>query len=315
MLYSIFLFSHTGSLIYEKSFQDVDPGKMEIFNSFFSAIKSFISELVLEGSKELRNIELGDYIVFITSLKEIKADLVIIADKQDYKIITKLIPKFIRILLKYAQNVNDWDKSKKDLNILDSSLSELIFSSKKLIEGTSLIEKSEHFLKSIWSHKKDLSIQEKKIIIQEREFLIEQFDKVAIIEKLLIANRILELCERLRDERFFIVYQDELKKLKDQYKDTKLKLNYYLNKVKSSLLDTINKLGRKSIRDGDYKDIYINLYSFSTKLKLMSSKSKWMEYRELASKLINKEEITDEELSNTISLILNMDDDIEVYLN
>ncbi|MFX1408862.1 MAG: hypothetical protein ACFFA6_00800 [Promethearchaeota archaeon] len=287
---------------------------MEIFNSFFSAIKSFVSELVLEGSKELKNIELGDYMVYITSLEEVKADLVIIADKQDYKIITRLTPKFIKILLKYAQNILDWDGDKNELYILDSSLSELIFSSKKLIEGTSLIEKPEHFLKSIWSHKKDLSVQEKKIRVQEREFLIEQFNKVAIIEKLQIASRILKLCEQLRDERFFIVYQEELKKLKDQFKDTKLKLNYYLNKVKTSLLDIINSLGRKSIRDGDYKEIYINLYSFSTKLKLMSSKSKWKEYRELASKLINKEEITDEELTNTLSSILNMDDNVEVYL-
>lgn len=315
MIYSIFLFSHSGSLMYEKNFQEIDSGKMEIFSSFFSAIKSFISELVLEGSKELKNIELGDYTVYITSLEEIETDLVIIADKQDYKNITKLIPKFIKVLLKLKQNILDWDENKKDLKILDKPLSELILSNKKLIEGTSLLEKPEHLLKTIWSHRKDLSVQEKKVIIQERELLIEKFNKAAIIEKLLIVERILKLCERLRDERFFMVYQEELKKLKGLYKDTKLKLNYYLNKVKTSLSATIEGMGSKAIRDGDYKDIYINLYSFSTKLKLISSKSNWMEYRDLALKLINKEEITNEELTTTISSILNMNDNIEDYLN
>jgi len=315
MLYSIFLFSHSGSLMYEKNFQDIDSGKMEIFSSFFSAIKSFISELVLEGSKELKNIELGDYTVYITSLEEIEADLVIIAEKQDNKNITKLIPKFIKVLLKFKQNILDWDEDKKELKILDKALSELILSNKKLIEGTSLLEKPEHFLKTIWSHRKDHSVQEKKVIIQERELLIEKFNKAAIIEKLLIVERILKLCERLRDERFFMVYQEELKKLKGLYKDTKLKLNYYLNKVKTSLPATIEGMGSKAIRDGDYKDIYINLYSFSTKLKLISSKSNWMKYRDLALKLINREEITDEELTTTISSILNMNDNIEDYLN
>ncbi|MFX0041336.1 MAG: hypothetical protein ACFE8L_00350 [Candidatus Hodarchaeota archaeon] len=315
MLYSIFLFSHSGSLIYEKNFQDIDSGKIELFSSFFSAIKSFISELVLEGSKELKNIELGDYTIYITSLEEIKTDLVIIADKQDYRNITKLTPKFIRILLKFKQKFLDWDDNEKELKFLDNYFSELILSSKKLIEGTSLLEKPEHFLKSIWSHKKDLSVQEKKVIIQERELLIEKFNKAAVIEKLLIIERILELCERLKDERFFIVYQDELKKLKDLYKDTKLKLNYYLNKVKTSLFAALEGMGSKAIRDGDFKEIYINLYSFSTKLKLMSSKSKWIEYRDLALKLINKEEVSDKELTTTISSILNMNDNIEDYLN
>jgi hypothetical protein len=315
MLYSIFLFSHSGSLIYEKNFQDIDSGKIEIFSSFFSAIKSFISELVLEGSKELKNIELGDYTIYITSLEEIETDLVIIADKQDYKNITKLTPKFIKVLLKFKQKFLDWDDGDKDLKFLDNYFSELILSSKKLIEGTSLLEKPEHFLKTIWSHRKDLSVQEKKVIIQERELLIEKFNKAAIIEKLLIAERILELCERLRDERFFMVYHEELKKLKDLYKDTRLKLNYYLNKVKTSLSAIIEGMGSKAIRDGDFKEIYINLYSFSTKLKLISSKSKWMEYRDLALKLINKEEVTDDELTTTISSILNMNDNIEDYLN
>lgn len=315
MLYSIFVFSHSGLLIYEKNFHKIDPGKMEIFSSFFSAIKNFISELVLEGSKELKNIELGDYTVYITSVEEIQADLVIIADKQDNKNINKLVPKFIKVLLKFKQPILDWDEDKKELKSLDKDISELILSNKKLKEGTSILERPEHLLKSIWSHKRDLSVEERKVIIQERELLIEKFNKAAIIEKLIIAERLLKLCERLRDESLFIVYQEELKKLKELYKDTKLKLTYYLNKVKSSLSEKIDGLGSKSIRDGDYKDIYINLYSFSTKLKLISSKSNWMRYRDLASKLINKEEITDEELTSTISLILNMNNNIETYLN
>ena len=58
--------------MYDKSFQDVSSGKMELFSSFFSAVKTFISEIVLEGSKELKNIEMGDYTIVVSSIKDMK---------------------------------------------------------------------------------------------------------------------------------------------------------------------------------------------------------------------------------------------------
>jgi len=54
MIYTIFLYqSHTGLLIYDKSFQEINTGKMEMFSSFFLTIKSFVSQLVLDGSNLL----------------------------------------------------------------------------------------------------------------------------------------------------------------------------------------------------------------------------------------------------------------------
>ncbi|HEY0090639.1 MAG TPA: hypothetical protein VGB37_17440, partial [Candidatus Lokiarchaeia archaeon] len=53
----------SGLLLYDKNFQDISEGKMELFSGFFAALKSFVSEMVLEGSKDLKNIELGDYSV------------------------------------------------------------------------------------------------------------------------------------------------------------------------------------------------------------------------------------------------------------
>jgi len=302
--------------MYDKNFQDISDGKMELFSSFFTAIKSFISELVLSGSTELKNIEMGDYTILITSLNEIKVDIVFIADKEDAKTLNKLVPKIIKILMKHQQLFLEWDGNKNEFSILDQPLSELILSKKKLIEGTSLIENPEQVLKSMWAHKGDLSAQVLENVKQEREFLKTRLEKATnILRKLAIAEKVLELSEQLKDEQAFIKYQKEVKLLKDQIKDTKIKLKYYLDKAKTSLSEAVEKLGNKPIHNGDYKDAYINLYSFSTKLKNITAGKDWEKYRNLAKKLINKDELNEHELSEAISTILKMHDDIEDYLN
>ncbi|MHA2290304.1 MAG: hypothetical protein ACXABG_16075, partial [Promethearchaeota archaeon] len=130
-------------MIYDKSFQEISLGKMEMFSSFFSAIKTFVSELVLgdsfDRSKELTNIELKDYTVLITTLPKIKVDMVIIADKEDIKAINKLIPKLIKLLNKYEQLFLSWEGNRDEFTILDLPLTELVVANVKVVRK-SLIE-------------------------------------------------------------------------------------------------------------------------------------------------------------------------------
>ncbi|TFG30461.1 MAG: hypothetical protein EU532_00725 [Promethearchaeota archaeon] len=316
MIYSLFLYqSKSGLLLYDKNFQDVSDGKLEMFSAFFSALKSFISEMVLSGSKELKNIELGDYLVLITLIPEIKSDLVIIADKEDNKTINKLIPKIVKVILNYKELFISWDQSVKTFKILDQPLTELILSKKKLVEGTSLTEKQNVVLKSIWAHKKDLSAEIKQNLIAEKEILqkklltTENFHK-----KLILAEKLIEISEKLKDDKDFIKYQKDAKIIKDEISDRKLKLAYYLERSKESLSYTLDNLGSKSLKDGDYKETYLNLYSFSSKLKNVTDSETYKKYQLLAKKLIDKEQIPVDELSQVISEILAMKDDINVYL-
>ncbi len=316
MIYTLFIYqSHSGLLIYDKNFQDISQGKMELFSSFFSAIKSFIKELVLDGSKELKNIELGDYTVLITSMNDLKADLVIITDKEDQKSVEKLIPKIIKILMNYQQMFLEWDGSRNEFSLLDQPLAEIMSVKKKLTESTTLIDKPEEFLKTLWAQKGELNAQLQQNLIQERDFLATKYDKAENIpRKLAVAERLLELSEKLKEEKSFLKYQTDVKKLKDEIKDHRLKLKYFLDKAKVNLNDTLNKLGSNSLKSGDYKETYINLYSFSTKLKNMSSGREWEQYRDLAKKLIEKDSIPDHQFSETITSILHMKDDIDSYL-
>ncbi len=317
MIYSLFLYqSKSGLLLYDKDFQDVSDGKLEMFSAFFSALKSFISEMVLSGSKELKNIELGDYFVLITNIPETESDLVIIADKEDNKTINKLIPKIVKTILTYKELFINWDQRVKTFKILDKPLTELIISKKKLVEGASLIEQQDKVLKSIWSHKKDLSDEikqsliDEKVILQRKLLRTENFKK-----KLTLAEKLIQISGKLKDDEGFINFQKEAKQIKDEIVDRKLKLQYYLERAKASLSMTLDNLGRKSLKDGDYKDTYLNLYSFSTKLKNLTDSDTYEKYQKLAKTLIEKDNITADELSQVISDILAMKDDIDGYIN
>ena len=317
MLYTIFLYqSESGLLLFDKSFQDISSGKMELFSSFFSALKAFIGEMIIGGSTELKNISLGDYTVLITSINEVKADLVVIGDKEDDKAINKMIPRIIKEILKHTNVFLEWHGNREDFEILDQPLSEIILSHKKLLGDKSLIEHQEHILKSMWAHKKDLSAQQIKDLTHEREILMERLENLTnLSKKLEITENLLEISEKLRDDQNFMMYQEEIKVIKDEIRDSKIKLNYYLEKVKTTMNHAVNRLGNKPLNEGDYKEVYLNLYSFSNKLKNMTDSNSWEEYRNLARIFINRNEVELGEFSQAISKILKMSDNVEDYIN
>ncbi|MCK4687684.1 MAG: hypothetical protein KAT66_06120 [Candidatus Lokiarchaeota archaeon] len=319
MIYSLFLYQReSGLLLYNKVFQDVSDGKLEMFGAFFSAIKSYISEILLEGSKELRMIELGDYIIFTSLVPETNSDLVIIANKEDYKLLKRLFPKIIKIILNHKELFIEWRADVNEFLILDQPLTDLIHSKKQLLgeSGSGSIKdfSIKKILKSISSQKREVSEQSKLNLIKERDYLISRLKRVNnYFQKLTIIEKLIEISENVKDNDGSIKYRNEAKILRKKIEDTKIKLNFFLNKVKTLLTEAVNQLGNKSLKEGDYNEAYLNLYSFTQKLTNLSSPLIKKKYQELARKLSNKDNISDNELSQTIALILNMDDKIEEY--
>ncbi len=319
MIYSLFLYQReSGLLLYNKVFQDVSDGKMEMFGAFFSAIKSYISEILLEGSKELRTIELGDYIIFTSLVPDTNSDLVIIANKEDYKLLKRLFLKIIKIILNHKELFIEWRANVNEFLILDQPLTDLIHSKKQLLgesDSGSIKDFSiKKILKSISSQKREVSEQLKLNLIKERDYLISRLKRVNnYFQKLTIIEKLIEISENVKDNEGSIKYRNEAKILRKKIEDTIIKLNFFLNKVKTLLTEAVNQLGKKSLKEGDYNEAYLNLYSFTQKLTNLSSPLIKKKYQELARKLSNKDNISDNELSQTIALILNMDDKIEEY--
>ena len=314
MIYTIFLYqAQSGLLIYDKRFQGEDIAKSETFSSFLTAMKSFISELLHDGSEEIKNIELGDYTVIITGITKINVDLVIIADNVDVKSVNKVIPKIVKLLLKYEDLFLTMDRERKVFEVLDNPLTTLIVNNVKSFQK-SISTSPEEVLGTIWSTGKQLSKEVRDNLIQERDMLIYKMENTPVLPmKLDIAEKVMQLSSELKDEETYIKYKKECKILKKEIEDTKFKLNYYLEKVKSTLNESIEQLGDKPIHLGDYKNTYLNLYSFSTKLKLLKETG-WEIYKELANKIIEKTSLSDHELSELIKKILDMSSDAEDYL-
>ena len=192
MLYALFLYQHdTGNLLYDKSFQEISEQKLELFSGFFQALKSFISEIV---QQELTNIDLGEYAVMITSITAVKADLVIIADKEDNKLIHKITPKMLKIVLNHKELFFNWDDKGDNFNVLDNEISDLVQSQIKLTGEKTLIEKPISILKSIWARKKDLTMEQKNDLIQERNNIISEKEAIRnMLEKLEVYKKLLEI--------------------------------------------------------------------------------------------------------------------------
>jgi hypothetical protein len=271
--------------------------------------------MVLSGSKELKNIELGDYFVLITYIPETESDLVIIADREDTKTINKLIPKIVNIISDYKALFINWNQNVKQFKVLDKPLTDLIIAKKKLVEGIPLVEQQQKVLKSIWLHKKDLTDEAKQNLVNEKEILEKKLSEMENLkEKMILADKLLVISEKMKDDVGFIKYQQVSKEIKDNIQDNKLKLKTYLERIKSSLSYTLDNLGSKSIKDGDYKDTYLNLYSFCSKLKNLTDSESYKKYFSLAKKLIDKDEIDIDEFTKIISEILSMKDDVEEYI-
>ncbi|MBY9018226.1 MAG: hypothetical protein KGD66_05265 [Candidatus Lokiarchaeota archaeon] len=315
MIYTIFLYqASSGLLIYDQNFQKLDKGNIELFGSFFAAIKSFVTELVLDGSKELKNIDLGEYSIVISSIKRFDVDIVIITDKEDIKIVNKLLPKIIKLLNQFEDQFLLWDGDRSEFNILELPLTDLVTANNKDARK-SLIEKPDQILKSIWAQRKQISEETRENLIQERDLLIYKIEKSPLLpSNLSMSENVVQLSEQLRDEDTFLRYQNEVNRLKNEIKDAKFKLKHYLTNMKTSLNHAIEKLGTKLISAGDYKDTYLSLYSFSTKLRLLKDNG-WEIYRGMANKLIDKENVPDKEISQTIHSILKMSENIEEYLD
>ena len=315
MLYTLFLYKNeSGQLLYDKSFQEISQEKLELFAGFFQALKAFISEIVIAGEEKLRNVDLGEYTVTITTVTEIKADLVIIADKDDNKLVNKIIPKMMKVLLSSKQLFLKGDGNKYDFKILDNPITEIVHQSHLLGEKT-LIERPITILKSIWERKKDLSPEQKEDLIDEKAKLIDELnDSTNVRRNLIINKRLLVISEKLKDEEGYLDYQEGVRHLSEDVCDIRLKLNYYLERIKETMHEAVKKVQNKNIKDGIYRDVYLNLYSFSTKLKLLTSEDDWLEFQKIAKMLIEKESVSDSELAEGITKILQMRDNIDYYI-
>ncbi|MFX1287318.1 MAG: hypothetical protein ACFFFY_01995 [Promethearchaeota archaeon] len=320
MLYFLFFYQIvSGELLYEKEFQvDIDS-HMDLFGSFFSALKSFVSNVANESIEELKTIGLGALIASIIRIPEADIDLVIIAEKDDKKEILKLSSELKSIVVNYKDlflvDVIDSEKFEN----FDKKINEIILSHRNVLDPNLLIEKQKEVLKSIWDQRGKISDKirkDRKDLENERTILINKLQKENnFLKKYSLCKLILELSDKLEDEKYFLEYQKKSKILANQIKDQKMRLKYYLSEIKKTLSLVLEHFEESKLKTGDFKYVYSNLYSFSSKLKNFAPDEIYEEYYNLAGKLTYKQGISPEEFLLAIEKISKMDEDVESYLH
>ena len=303
MIQALYIFqTNSRNLLYNKNFQSDE--KLEMFDSFFSALQTFVSELTESSTESLNTIELGDYFVLITRIQELISDLVIITDKDDIKEVQKLIPNITQIMLNHQDLFINWDRQPEKLEMFDLKIIQLILSDRKLNAGVSLITDQSTILKSIWEQKGKLSEQLREDSLKEREELKAKYlIEVNFIKKYEISKNLIDISEKLRDDEKFIEYQTEAKSLRDEIKDRKLRLQYYLDKVK------------ESIQYSKYAETYSYLYSFCIKLENFADNQMIEKYKALAKTVLNKNKVSREEFKKALNEISNIEQEIDNHLS
>jgi len=323
MLYSIFLYqTKTGILIWRKTFETGLESKSELFSSFFSAIQNFVKELVRDtnsDSKGLQAIDMGNFVVNITQLANLEIDVVAIADKEDVKAIRKFLPNVIKILNGHKElfDFSHWDGNQTLFNVLDVEILQLLQTHKKLTgSGKSLTDGRKEVLGQIIDAMPEIEQDKIEHYMNEINFLETRMkNEASIYRKLELLNSIEDVYRKLKHKDALEQIHHRRRKLSNDLRDLKTRLNFYLVETKKSISNAIDdaKNRSKSIYEIDFKNAYMNFYSFASKLKLLGKMDLSEEYQKNARTLIEKE--NEEEFSTLISKILHLNDEIEFYIS
>ncbi len=307
--------------ILEKSFEDINPENLDMFSSFFSAIRSFVQEMVAEG--ELKTIEMGKYILRLQSIEEIAVDLVILADRGDGKRLKKVFDKISKILLEKKQFFDEWDGDVKIFKIFEHPIMKVIYNTKNLTKSTdtsSLLDNQSEVLQSMWSTIRSEEASDKTVfenLKKEREFFRRKLKKTNhLIRKIEIIDTILDIDKKLRGNSQFIEDQNLKINYQKELRDIKIKMTYYLERAKLTISETVESASTKKIHNLDYYNSYNALYSFGSKLKSIGEIEKGEYYIDMSKILLDPSTYNENgNFSEIISYILKMDDNINSYLS
>ncbi len=323
MLYSLFFYQNkTGLLLWEKSFGSELNEKTELISSFFSAIQNFLKELILDGSfqqesKGLQAIDMGNYSISITDIPELEIDVVVITDKNQVKIAKKFVSKIIKLLKEEHKEIFfDWDGDLGRFNVLDLEILRILQNYKDLMGSSGkFLEESNEIMDDIIEQMPELELEQRSHYLDELNFLDEKLNNSKnIFKKIELMNSKQTILQKLKEKEKIKKIQQEKFKMLSELDNTKQKLSYYLTQTKQYISDVVQNSYGKGLYDIDYKNAYMNLYSFSSKLKQIGNDELSKKYYDIANILLKKPTNQKETFSNIITDILNLSDNVDSYI-
>ena len=322
LLYYLFIYrTDSGILLYEKDLLVGDQFQMDLFGNLFTALKLFLSELAIEGLKDLKTIGLGNFTAFVIAIYEINLDLVIIADKGDNKIIKKITPEIKNIVLKANDLFSSQNLQPKRFEDFDKKITQLILSKKKLVNNLKEKSEWESLMMPIEEYKGELSKRLRKQREEEKNALrvkreikyAKMLNENNVVKKYYLCKQIVDITEEIDDLEALKYYKELTRILYFQIEERKVKLYHYLYKTKKTLRDLFGNVDKGTLNKANYREAYINLYAFSTALKNFALDVVYNKYIALTKKLININNRPADEIKQIINSILDMEDNMENY--
>jgi hypothetical protein len=173
-----------------------------------------------------------------------------------------------------------------------------------LISESSLTVNQSSILKSIWEQKGALSEQLRENLLRKKEELKAEYSaENNYIKKYEYCKNLIEISEKLHDDEKFIKYQTEAKSLRDEIKDRRLRLQYYLDMMKESL------------RLAKYAETYSYLYSLCLKLENFTDPDIIEKYKVIAKTILNREKVPKVEFRAAIREVTMIEDEINENLS
>ena len=132
------------------------------------------------------------------------------------------------------------------------------------------------------------------------------------MERADLLTKLLSYAEKLKDTAAFQQIQKDQQKLFNDFNDKLMRAQYFLKKAKECITSAVSSSGLKKLTELNYNDIYLNMYSFSTKLHLLGNITKADDFKVDAMKLIDSstssQEISGPDLMDVSSLGIRQSD-------
>lgn len=308
-VYNVFLYeTQSGLLIWKKSFENlINNKKVALFSSFFSAIQSFIKQLIDEKSEQtIKNIEMGDYLINNTSIPKLGIDLIILADQSEEMLVKEVVSKLVEIVKNHSEVIKYWNKHSELINVLDYEILDVFKKSFSLLDDTSF---------SI-EYQEEIEHSKNEIYMQEYNFLSNRFNKIGdLIGKQKVLDQMNFVANKLENETLLKNNKKLEKELKKEIERTNNKVEFYLSRVKSSISENMRKrqTSNAPLFELGYRDAYIDLYAFSKKLKIIGRLDLAEKYYKISKILIDKPKEVKSQFPSILNDIMNLPDDANEY--
>jgi hypothetical protein len=308
-VYNVFLYeTQSGILIWKKSFENlINNKKVALFSSFFSAMQSFIKQLIDEKSgQSIKNIEMGNYLINNTTIPKLGIDLIILADQSEEPHLKDVASKLVAIIMNHSEVIKCWNQNSELISVLDYEFLQVLRDSFSLLEEVSISKEKQ----------RELETSQKEIYLEEYNFLSNRFDKVGnLLDKLNILDQMDLVAKNLENEGLLKKNERLKKELKKEIETTKNKVEFYLSRAKQCISENLRRRQTSDtpLYELGYRDAYIDLYSFSKKLKLIGRLDLADKYYKISKLLIDKPKEMKDKFPSILKEIMTLPDDADEY--